>query len=109
TLTSLFTTHVRRTLGVAVVLVALCGVTAAQDSSGALPLGQAPGAPAGSYSIGDFDSINFFNGHLNFNLPLITAGGRGGAQHTVPFIYEQKWIMEHYYDSAQQRNIYYVS
>jgi RHS repeat-associated protein len=99
----------RRAFCLAVLLIASCVHAVAQDSGGALPLGQAPGAPAGSYPLSDFDTVNFFNGHLNFRLPLAAAGGRGGAAHTVPFVYEQKWVVEHYFDPVTQQNVYYAS
>ena len=44
------------------------------------PPGQAPGAPAGSYSLSGFEKVNLFNGHLNFQLPLLQVSGRGGRR-----------------------------
>src|SRR5213079_1773799 len=58
------------------------------------PAGLAPGAPAGSYQLSGFDNINFFNGNLNFNLPLLKIGGRGGVQDTIALTLEQKWKTE---------------
>src|SRR6185295_11757377 len=55
------------------------------------PLGLTPGSPAGSYALSDFDSVNLFNGSLNFRLPLLTIGGRGNAAHTIYLPIEQKW------------------
>jgi hypothetical protein len=63
-------------------------VSATDSSTSA---GLAPGAPAGSYQLGGFDNINFFNGNLNFNLPLLKVGGRGGVQDTIGLKLEQKW------------------
>ncbi len=37
----------------------------------------------GSYPLSGFDNINYFNGNLDFNLPLITLGGRGEASFTM--------------------------
>jgi RHS repeat-associated protein len=53
-----------------------------------------PGSPAGSYQLGGFDNINFYNGHLNFSLPLLKVGGRGGAQIPVLLPIEQPWHAE---------------
>jgi hypothetical protein len=37
----------------------------------------------GSYPLSGLDSINYFNGNLDFNLPLMTLGGRGEASFTM--------------------------
>ena len=37
----------------------------------------------GSYPLSGFDNINYFNGNLDFNLPLLTLGGRGEASFTM--------------------------
>lgn len=50
-----------------------------------------PGAPAGSYSLGDQDSINVFTGNLSYNLPLLKIGGRGDAQAQLGIVLEQQW------------------
>jgi RHS repeat-associated protein len=49
-------------------------------TDGTTPPGLAPGAPAGSYSLTGFENVNLYSGNLNFHLPLIKVGGRGGAQ-----------------------------
>jgi RHS repeat-associated protein len=54
------------------------------NTDGQTPTGLAPGAPAGSYPLSGFDSINYHNGSLNVSVPLLKVGGRGGAQFTVP-------------------------
>lgn len=46
---------------------------------GTTPLGISRGAPAGSYGLSGFDSVNLYNGNLNFRLPLLQIGGRGGG------------------------------
>lgn len=50
------------------------------QTGGAAPPNNAAGRPAGSYQLGGFDNVNLFNGNLNFSLPLLQVGGRGGAQ-----------------------------
>ncbi len=50
-----------------------------------------PGAPSGSYQLGDADTINLFTGNLNFNLPLVSAGGRGEAQAGTGIVIEGQW------------------
>jgi len=59
------------------------------DSS--TPIGLSPGSPTGSYPLSDFETINPFNGGLNFRLPLLTIGGRGGTSYSLPLHIEQKW------------------
>lgn len=41
------------------------------------PPALAPGTPAGSYILSDFDTINYGNLSVNFRFPLIKIGGRG--------------------------------
>lgn len=53
--------------------------TTTSSTDGSTPLGLAPGAPAGSYRLSGFDTINPYNGKLDFHLPLVSAGGRGRA------------------------------
>jgi RHS repeat-associated protein len=56
------------------------------------PSGISPGAPAGSYALSGFESINLFNGNLDFRLPLITLGGRGSAQRAIMLsLNTKKW------------------
>lgn len=76
----------------ATVCLLLTGNAVAQNSTGgSTPIAMAGGAPAGSYSLSDFDNVNLFNGDLNFRLPLLTVGGRGSAHHTVVLPIEKKW------------------
>jgi RHS repeat-associated protein len=73
------------------------GVSAQTTSvtDGATPLAIAPGAPAGSYALSEFDSINLYNGSLNFRLPLLHIGGRGDAQYAMSLPIEQHWTVRH--------------
>ena len=67
----------------------LKAATSATD--GSTPLGLQPGAPAGSYSLSDFESINLFNGSLSFQLSLFGVVGRGNANIPVLLPIEGKW------------------
>src|ERR687884_374887 len=49
------------------------------------------GRPAGSYDLSGFDNVNLFNGNLNFKLPLLKIGGRGGGSFSLPLIVETRW------------------
>src|SRR2546427_12407478 len=61
------------------VFVCTSAQTTTSATEGSTPLGLSPGAPAGSYSLSGFASINPYNGNLSFHLPLVGIGGRGGA------------------------------
>src|SRR5262245_30393040 len=76
-------------------LLSLAGRSGAQSTmlDGQTPPGVAPGAPAGSYALSGFENVNLFNGKLNFNLPLVAVGGRGGANYTIPLTIEPKWFV----------------
>lgn len=63
-------------------------------TDGTTPAGLKPGAPAGSYALSGFDNVNLYNGHLDFHLPLLGIGGRGGAGHTMMLPIETKWQVE---------------
>src|SRR5262249_39652250 len=63
-------------------------------TDGHTPTGLEPGAPAGSYALSGFDNVNLYNGNLNFRLPLLPVGGRGGAHYTMLLPIEQHWGVE---------------
>ena len=60
--------------------ISIVGQTSFQ---GMTPSGLAPGSPSGSYQLSDFESINVYNGNLNFGLPLTQIGGRGAAGYAL--------------------------
>lgn len=72
---------------------ALAGAASAQSTAGWTPLTVTPGAPAGSYPVSGFESINYFSGSLNFSLPLLNVRGRGDAHTTVALTIDQHWSM----------------
>ena len=43
------------------------------------PAALAPGTPAGSYILSDFDTVNYGNMSVNFRFPLVKIGGRGSV------------------------------
>lgn len=58
--------------GLVVLLFALFGNANAQAATdGFTPEGLKAGAPAGSFQLSGFDNVNYFNGNLNFTLPLL--------------------------------------
>lgn len=69
----------------AMMILLLAAFAAAQESAtdSTTPLGIAPGAPAGSYALSDFDNVNLFSGNLNFSMALLKIGGHGGAQTSI--------------------------
>jgi YD repeat-containing protein len=66
-------------------------IVRADITDGSTPLALQPGTPAGSYALSEFDTINPYNGALNFSLPLLRIAGRGGAGFTMTLPIEQKW------------------
>lgn len=76
-------------------LVLLLAATAPAQSptDGSTPSGFAPGSPAGSYALSDFDTVNLYNGGLNFRLPLLDVGGRGHARYPIKLHVEKKWTV----------------
>jgi RHS repeat-associated protein len=80
---------------VAVSFVLLLAATAAAQSptDGSTPSGFAPGSPAGSYALSDFDTVNLYNGSLNIRLPLLDVGGRGYASYPITLHVEKKWTV----------------
>jgi hypothetical protein len=76
-------------------LLLLAGTARAQGSAeGLTPPSLTPGLPAGSYGLSGFDSVNLFNGNLNFHLPLLNVAGRGGARIPVLLKIEERWRVE---------------
>jgi RHS repeat-associated protein len=70
-------------------------VSAQSATDGTTPAALAPGAPAGSYSLSDFENINVFNGNLNARFPLLHIGGRGSSGFTMMLAIEQHWRSQH--------------
>jgi RHS repeat-associated protein len=81
----------------AVVLVQFVpyGASAQNVLDDTTPPGQAPGAPSGSFAISGFETVNVFNGHLNFRLPLLKVNGRGGVAYVSALPIEQRWTVDH--------------
>ena len=50
-----------------------------------------PGAPAGSYGLSGFENISLFTGKLNFSLPFLNIGGRGGAGTSLTLQIDRSW------------------
>lgn len=82
------------------------GGRAQSATDGSTPLGLAPGSPAGSYALSDFESVNLYNGTLSFNLPLLKVAGRGGAGHDVTIRMEQKWLVTKFREQPGQPYVY---
>jgi RHS repeat-associated protein len=63
---------------------------------GSTPLGLSSGTPAGSYALSEFDTINLFNGRLNFQLPIFAVTGRGDAQMNMVLALDSPtWTVTH--------------
>jgi RHS repeat-associated protein len=62
-------------------------------TDGTTPLALSPGAPSGSYTLTEFESLNLFNGNLNFSLPLVSVNGRGDAHFQIAMHIDRKWTV----------------
>src|SRR5947207_1785151 len=89
----------------AVILMANTIAIAQSILDGGTPVGVAPGSPAGAYALSDFESVNLFSGNLNFTLPLLKIGGRGGAQGATMLPIESHWT--NFYFFRRQDGSYY--
>ncbi|MCU1268639.1 MAG: hypothetical protein JWM21_4957 [Acidobacteria bacterium] len=82
---------------ISLAITSAAGSAAAQTSvtDGSTPLALSPGAPAGSYALSGFESVNAYNGNLSFHLPLLRIGGRGEAGYTLSLPIERHWRVLH--------------
>src|SRR5215204_7129551 len=82
----------------ALLLAIMTSAAHAQTSSatdGTTPAGLKAGAPAGTYSLSGFDNVNLYSGNLNFQMPLLGVGGRGGAGMTIKLSIDSvKWKVD---------------
>jgi RHS repeat-associated protein len=74
-------------------------------TDGATPLALAPGAPAGSYAQSELETINAYNGSLNFRLPLLAISGRGGAGYVLSLPIQTRWRTVHKSNDQQMIEI----
>jgi len=75
-------------------------------TDGSTPLGIAPGTPSGSYPLSDLDTVNLYNGGLNFSLPLLKIAGRGGAGYTMIVKIEPKFAVQKEQEFGQPTRYY---
>lgn len=85
----------KRSLLLALLLVHLMFAKTALSQSTA-PTARTPGAPNGSYSFSDFESVNLFSGNLNVNLPLLSINGRGSAWQMLTLTIETQWNVDRF-------------
>jgi RHS repeat-associated protein len=76
-----------------ILFVSFAQAFAQSSTDGQTPLGLTRGAPTGSYPLSDFETVNLFNGNLNFQMPLLTIGGRGGTSFPLTLHIDQKWTI----------------
>lgn len=67
---------------------------AQSTATGHTPSGFATGFALGSQSLNDVESINYYNGGLNFVIPLLRAQGRSSAGYTIMLPIESRWSVE---------------
>ena len=85
-----FSLAVRSFLFAAILCAFTTGNSSAQSVPGPNPR-TAMGSPVGSYPTETLDSINYFNGRVHFELPLLDIEGRGAAQHGVMLTLESAY------------------
>lgn len=98
-----------RAFAAAVLLVLASASAPAQTqgvTDGSTPSALTAGAPASSYSLSGFESVNPYNGGLNFSLPLLSIGGRGGAAYTITLRIDQKWSIRKDINPGHSANYY---
>src|SRR6266404_1145893 len=84
-----------RICGLAFLLLPVMQARGQSATDGMTPSGLAPGAAAGSYGLSGFDNVNLYNGNLNFSMPLLGIGGRGGAQTQMRLTFDSvRWVIE---------------
>src|SRR5690349_9446163 len=80
-----------------VLTILFCWTAAsAQDYSisprdGYTPSGLQAGSPAGGFPLSGFDTINPYNGSVDFSIPLLQIGGRGGGGFAIRETFYQTW------------------
>ncbi len=99
------------TLTIIITLAAFAGAF----GQGIAPTSRTPGSPAGSYSLGEFETVNLFNGNLNFKLPLLGVKGRGEVGQQLGLVLDNQWNVEttldgnnepvHQYNPTTQRTL----
>src|SRR5689334_12107689 len=67
--------------------------TSQKITDGSTPSALAAGAPVGSYTLSGFETVNPYNGGLNFSLPLLRVGGRGEAGYDITLRIDHKWVI----------------
>src|SRR5437763_1189697 len=98
--TQFATKHLTQFLLVFVTLfLAVVNGSAQTFNDGVTPAGFAPGAPAGSYGLSGIESINLFNGSLNFTVPLASVGGRGGARGAITLPIRMRWTYWYFFQN----------
>jgi RHS repeat-associated protein len=70
------------------------------NAQSSAPTAGTPGTPAGSYQLSGFDTVNLFSGNLNFNLPLLSIGGRGEANQNLSLTLEMQWDVKEVWHPA---------
>src|SRR6266436_2343156 len=90
-----FFKRIIRVCGLVFLLLPVSQARAQSATDGMTPSGLSPGAAAGSYGLSGFDNVNLYNGNLNFSMPLLGIGGRGGAQTQTRLTLDSvHWVVE---------------
>jgi RHS repeat-associated protein len=92
-------------LAVAVLCLAISGLSNAQDDS-ILGMGF---TPFGSYHGGDVDSVNLSNGFLNLHIPLVSVPQRGAIRYEPQVIYRPaQWSIQSHCDTENSCTAFWI-
>src|ERR1043166_2778476 len=85
-----------RAAGIGLLMIVTTYVASAQTNTTDRDTASGIATGSSSYALGGFDNINLFNGNLNFKLPLLVVGGRGGAEVSMNLALNTKsWRVKH--------------
>jgi YD repeat-containing protein len=85
-----------RTAAFVILLLTTSYVASAQTNTTDRDTASGIATGSSSYALGGFDTINLFNGNLNFKMPLLVVGGRGGAEVSMNLALNTKsWRVKH--------------
>lgn len=70
------------------------------NNSGPLSPALAIVTPASSYALSGIDRVNYYNGSLSVQIPLVTVGGRGNAAMALSIPINRQWLVQELYNNG---------
>ena len=84
----------KHSLRVCLITMLISAGVSAQEFSGIGDPSGAPGNPRSSYALSNVDHVNYYDGHVNVAIPVLTLGGRGSVSHTITIPIERTWEVD---------------